>query len=132
MGLWTPPWAVPTSLICAPATRSPSTYERRAHSSKAIAIDDRIKVLEQSQKYETRTVDKIWGTSLDVTMFSVSEAFSSDVQVREDLLAWVDEAGSTEDLECSRRGLCDTESCVCQCFAGYTSNNCGTQNALAS
>ena len=33
--------------------------------------------------------------------------------------------------ECSNRGLCDTVLGVCSCFAGYTSDNCGVQNALA-
>lgn len=33
--------------------------------------------------------------------------------------------------ECSGRGLCDAESAVCQCFKGYTNDNCDTQNILA-
>jgi len=33
--------------------------------------------------------------------------------------------------ECSNRGICDSTLGVCTCFAGYTSDNCGTQNALA-
>jgi len=33
--------------------------------------------------------------------------------------------------ECSGRGLCDIESGVCQCFKGYTNDNCDTQNILA-
>jgi len=33
--------------------------------------------------------------------------------------------------ECSNRGVCDSTSGVCQCFAGYTGDHCGFQNALA-
>lgn len=33
--------------------------------------------------------------------------------------------------ECSGRGICATESGVCQCFKGYTNDNCDTQNILA-
>lgn len=33
--------------------------------------------------------------------------------------------------ECSGRGLCERESGVCQCFKGYTNDNCDTQNILA-
>jgi len=32
--------------------------------------------------------------------------------------------------ECSNRGICDTTSGVCNCFGGYTSDDCSVQNAL--
>jgi len=33
--------------------------------------------------------------------------------------------------ECSNRGVCDSNSGICQCFSGYTNDNCDTQNALS-
>merc|ERR1712127_1078143 len=33
--------------------------------------------------------------------------------------------------QCSNRGLCNTDSGTCECFHGYTNDNCDTQNALA-
>jgi hypothetical protein len=33
--------------------------------------------------------------------------------------------------QCSGRGICDSESGLCQCFTGYTDDNCDTQSALA-
>lgn len=33
--------------------------------------------------------------------------------------------------QCSGRGICNTETGLCECFNGYTSDNCGVQNALA-
>jgi hypothetical protein len=33
--------------------------------------------------------------------------------------------------QCSGRGVCNTETGLCECFDGYTSDNCGVQNALA-
>jgi len=33
--------------------------------------------------------------------------------------------------QCSNRGICNTATGVCECFHGYTSDNCGVINALA-
>ena len=33
--------------------------------------------------------------------------------------------------QCSGRGLCDYDSGLCQCFSGYTNDNCDLQSALA-
>merc|ERR1711865_127446 len=107
--------------------------------SKAIAIGDRVKYLANSitatsnteqKSYETRTVDKIWGTGQEVTLFTVKDGYNRAANTLQDSLAWVDESGSTEDSECSARGLCDGESGVCECFSGYTGQSCELQNAL--
>merc|ERR1712185_252361 len=83
-------------------------------------------------RYETRTVDKIWkdANSGDVTMFSVAYQFIN-VRSLQNVEAWIDESGSTEQAECSNRGICDSEAGVCECFTGYPGNNCGIQSALA-
>jgi len=33
--------------------------------------------------------------------------------------------------ECSGRGLCNSEEAICECFPGYTSDDCSVQNTLA-
>ena len=33
--------------------------------------------------------------------------------------------------QCSNRGLCDGGSGICQCFPGYSGDDCSTMNALA-
>jgi len=81
--------------------------------------------------YETRTVDKVWAdaTTGDITTFTVKDPY---INVRKGQVAeaWVDESGTTEELTCGRRGLCESESGICACFTGYTGQSCGTINAL--
>jgi len=129
------PWAGVTS-ACVGDTITISSRTGTLKDSKAIAVGDRVKALVTDssqathQLYETRTVDKVWGSNLDVTMFSVKDPFVN-TRTLQDVVMWVDESGSTEDVECSRRGLCDGETGTCQCFAGYTGGNCNSINSLS-
>eukprot|EP00947_MAST-08B_sp_MAST-8B-sp1_P001394 g1394.t1 len=77
--------------------------------SKAAVAGDRVKLKRGVGDYETRTVDEVFGSGLDVTMLSVADTFSSSPSslVRQSAYAWVDESGTTEALECSRRGVCN-------------------------
>jgi uncharacterized protein YkvS len=43
-----------------------------------------------------------------------------------------DQRGTTENKECSGRGLCDETTGTCTCFKGYTDDDCSRQNSLAS
>jgi hypothetical protein len=38
--------------------------------------------------------------------------------------------GSTENVECSHRGLCNHDEGLCECFTGYTHDDCSMQDAL--
>jgi len=39
--------------------------------------------------------------------------------------------GARVASQCSGRGLCNTDSGLCECFAGYTNDNCDTRNPYA-
>jgi len=40
--------------------------------------------------------------------------------------------GYLADQDCSGRGTCDSDNGVCQCFEGYSGDNCGTINSYAN
>lgn len=48
------------------------------------------------------------------------------------LQVFVDQRGTTENAECSNRGLCDQSTGLCECFKGYTDDDCSRQDALSS
>ena len=38
--------------------------------------------------------------------------------------------GTKENKECSHRGLCNHDEGLCECFTGYTHDDCSRQDAL--
>jgi hypothetical protein len=40
--------------------------------------------------------------------------------------------GTKELVECSHRGLCNHDDGLCECFNGYTNDDCGMQQALSA
>jgi len=105
-----------------------------------VNVGDRIRILHDTAdnaQWKTRTVDKVDLTAADgsttvstVSSFTVDLAYgtSADTSVR----AYNDQRGTTEEASCSKRGLCDESSGTCQCFKGYTDDDCSRQNALAA
>jgi hypothetical protein len=100
-----------------------------------INIGDRVLLKTSDTDNQIRTVDGFTGTGHAITAISVGEMItdcagtaSADLT---DKAVYRVTKGTTESIECSRRGLCNQDSGVCECFNGYTSYNCDTQNALA-
>jgi len=93
--------------------------------------------------YETQTVDS---AAADVTVpggiasFTLNEIVSVEDTTTGNMIPvtgtdrfiYNDQRGTTENKECSGRGLCDESAGTCSCFKGYTDDDCSRQNALAS
>merc|ERR1711988_1322767 len=45
---------------------------------------------------------------------------------------FVDGDGTMENVECGDRGICDTDSGLCKCFAGYSGDACDIQKSIAA
>ena len=85
-----------------------STYHGGLIDPKVVQIGDRLKVKRATSDFETRTVDMLSGTGLDITMISVKDKYldTPTALLHLDTYAWVDDSGTTESLECGRRGNC--------------------------
>jgi hypothetical protein len=60
--------------------------------------------------------------------FDVDNAYEANVNVNDGKKPTYFEYVS----ECSNKGLCNAESGTCECFKGYTGDDCATQNSFAS
>jgi hypothetical protein len=104
-----------------------------------VNIGDRIRLINDVtdwHSWKTRTVDKVDLTAGTSTTVSSVASFTVDLAYHTSALAnsraYNDQRGTTEEVSCSKRGLCDESSGTCQCFKGYTDDDCSRQNALAA
>jgi hypothetical protein len=96
--------------------------------------------------YEIATVDAVT-TSTPLTVaggiasFTLNELVSVEADATGNMVRvadsetrfiYNDQRGTTENKECSGRGLCDETTGTCSCFKGYTDDDCSRQNSLAS
>merc|ERR1711937_329353 len=112
-----------------------------------IHIGDRVRIMTKKDAggyFQTRTVDALTrkeggqgegkhGLIQYIHLDSPVDGDASDVaSVDSGLQVFVDQRGTTEEAECSNRGLCDQSTGICECFKGYTDDDCSRQDALSS
>jgi hypothetical protein len=114
-----------------------------------IHIGDRVRIHAKKSAttggfFQTRTVDAIvrkeggegegkHGLIQYIHVDAPIDGGAGDVDsVDNGLQVFVDQRGTTEEAECSNRGLCDQSTGTCECFKGYTDDDCSRQDALAS
>merc|ERR1711975_139338 len=92
--------------------------------------------------YETATVDSSAAALTvpgGIASFTLNEIVSHETgstgsmtPTTGNYYVYNDQRGTTENKECSGRGLCDETTGTCTCFKGYTDDDCSRQNSLAS
>merc|ERR1711871_379123 len=93
-----------------------------------VNVGDRIRILHDVNdwaQWKTRTVDKVDLTAGTSTAVSAVSSFTVD-------LAYGTSADTNFRAYNDRRGTTDESSGTCQCFKGYTDDDCSRQNALAA
>merc|ERR1711981_814914 len=113
---------------------SSGTTTTFVHDEDELHVGDRVRLqhLTNEHEFETRTVDEIfYDTANQITSFTVDSAIkATDDDTTPTVYIFVDNRGTTEELACSRRGLCDESAGTCECFSGYTDDDCSRQDSL--
>jgi len=83
------------------------------------------------------TITRVWETPSSTTSGSLTYWISVDHAISMDLTKGRIHVLTTGDetyeyvSQCSNRGLCNSEEGLCECFKGYTNDNCDMQSAIA-
>jgi hypothetical protein len=72
------------------------------------------------------------GDDTELTVFIVEEetAATTALDDANSPASYWQGKGTTENTECSHRGLCNHDEGLCECFTGYTHDDCSMQDAL--
>jgi hypothetical protein len=82
--------------------------------------------------YTVNTASADGLTITTVENYGFAAASSSTVAYKVDFKGTTSGTSFEYATQCSNRGTCDYDSGICQCFAGYSNDNCDTQNAYAN
>merc|ERR1711865_134293 len=108
-----------------------------------VHIGDRIRIQGTAGKFDVRRVDAIQrkaypdGDTVHASIVALHfetgmsnhMADTTKVHYRH---VYVDTHGTTESRVCSDRGLCDSSTGICECFKGYTDDDCSRQDSLSA
>lgn len=115
--------------------------------AQEVHVGDRIRIrhLDGSARdlgyWETRTIDSItYATGVACNGYANNfcqnkvQKLHFDTAIIETSFTeiHVDNRGTTELATCSNRGLCDESTGLCECFRGYTDDDCSRQDALSA